>query len=323
MKDIQCRKWQLTINNPVEKGYTHGHIKELLQGLKPLVYFCMADETASTHHTHIFAAFSSGTRFSTLKNLFPEAHIEAARGTVIQNRDYINKSGKWEGDAKHGTKIPGTFEEYGDVPEEHQGQRTDLEGLYEMLKDGATDLELMEANPKAMLYLDRMERARQALRAEKFKTEFRQMDVTYLWGPTGVGKTRGIMEKYGYDGVCRVTDYDHPFERYNGEDVMIFDEYRSQLKMSAMLNYLDGYPLELPCRYANRTACYTKVYLISNVPLEEQYKNIQWDEPLTWAAFKRRIHHVVEMGGENSIPAAEQDAPQMFTELDDHEPLPF
>lgn len=328
MGDTQSRKWQITINNPQDKGFTHARIAQELQGLKALTYYCMADEAGQTYHTHVYAAFSSAVRFSTLKARFPEAHLESARGSSAQNRDYITKSGKWLGDAKHGTKIPGTFEEWGEIPPEQQGRRTDLADVYEMVKEGADDMEILEAHPGAMMYLDKVERVRQTLKAQRYSTEFRPLDVTYIWGPTGTGKTRSVMEKYGYDKVCRVTDYDHPFERYNGEDVLLFDEFRSQLRISDMLNYLDGYPLMLPCRYANRQACYTKVYLISNVALSEQYRNIQIEEPNTWAAFCRRIHHVVEYTAEGSNSEGPASAPEQiqlsdFTPVDDDEPLPF
>lgn len=63
-----------------------------------------------------------------------------------------------------------------------------------------------------------------------------------------------------------------------------------------MLNYLDGYPIMLPYRYADKQACYTKVYLISNISPESQYRNIQWNEPATWQAFTRRIHRVEYLG---------------------------
>ena len=155
--------------------------------------------------------------------------------------------------------------------------------------------------------------------------KFSAIALSYIWGPTGTGKTRGVMERYGYDKVCRITDYDHPFEKYAGEDVIVFDEFRSQLRISDMLNYLDGYPIMLPCRYANRQACYTKVYLISNVSLDEQYRNIQYDEPYTWAAFCRRIHKTIEFTAEgcNAEPAFEQEQLPQFTETEKHEPLPF
>ena len=100
------------------------------------------------------------------------------------------------------------------------------------------------------------------------------------------------MEQYGYSNVYRVTDYAHPFDGYKGQDVLIFEEFRSSLPIKDMLVYLDGYPVALPCRYANKEACFTKVYILTNIPLEKQYCNIQREEPETWDAFCRRIHHV-------------------------------
>lgn len=53
-----------------------------------------------------------------------------------------------------------------------------------------------------------------------------------------------------------------------------------------MLNYLDDYPLLLPYRYFNRQACYTKAFLITNVPPDSQYMNIdrEADRPFTAAS---------------------------------------
>ena len=64
------------------------------------------------------------------------------------------------------------------------------------------------------------------------------------------------------------------------------------MKIGEMLNLLDGYPCELRCRYANKVACFTKVFLISNISLNEQYTDIQRSQSETWNAFLRRIHHV-------------------------------
>lgn len=89
MSDTQCRKWQITINNPANKGGTHDRISKELRALKSIVYYCMADEAGQTHHTHVFAAFSSAVRFSTLKAHFPEAHLETARGSTAQT-DTVN-----------------------------------------------------------------------------------------------------------------------------------------------------------------------------------------------------------------------------------------
>lgn len=155
----------------------------------------------------------------------------------------------------------------------------------------------MEQNPDYLLNLEKIERARQAVREQQYRNTFRKLKTTYIWGPTGVGKTRSVMEQYSYSGVYRVTDYIHPFDSYAGEEVLLLDEYGSNFKIRDLLNYLDGYPLNLPCRYTNRVACYNAVYIISNLCLSKQYTDIQFDSPATFAALLRRIHTVIQYTG--------------------------
>lgn len=292
-KDPQGRKWLLTINNPFAKGLDHKAIQERLRQFPSLLYYCMADEKGETEHTHIFFALEHATRFSTIKRRFPEAHIDRAEGTAAECRAYVQKSGKWEDSDKAETSIPGTFEEWGELPVERQGERVDLALLYQYIKDGMSNYEIMEANPDFLVSLDRIERARQAVREQQYRETFRQLEVTYIWGPTGTGKTRSVMEQYSYSGVYRVTDYVHPFDGYAGEDVLLLDEFSSNFKVRDLLNFLDGYPLTLPARYSNRVACYTKVYIISNLCLSKQYPDIQWDSPATFNALLRRIQKVI------------------------------
>ena len=132
-----------------------------------------------------------------------------------------------------------------------------------------------------------------AVREQQYRETFRILTTTYIWGPTGTGKTRSVMEQYGYSGVYRITDYSHPFDSYAGEEVLLLDEDSSNFQIRDLLNYLDGYPLTLPARYSNRVACFTKVYVISNLCLSKQYPNEQYNSPATFAALLRRIHKVV------------------------------
>ena len=48
-----------------------------------------------------------------------------------------------------------------------------------------------------------------------------------------------------------LTDYEHPFDGYRSTEhsVLVFEEFRSSLRIQDMLNYLDGYPCELKARY--------------------------------------------------------------------------
>lgn len=253
------------------------------------------------HHTHIYVACSSAVRFSTLKNRFPEAHLEIAHGTSSQNRDYVFKEGKWLKDKKHETNLADTREEYGDIPVERQGARNDLSDLYDMIKNGMSNYDIIEEAPDYMLQIDKIEKVRQTVREEYYKNTFRTLSVSYIWGKTGTGKTRNVMEEYGYQNVYRITEYLHPFDNYQGQDVIIFEEFRSSIKISDMLNYLDGYPLLLPCRYNNKVACFTKIYLISNISLDQQYIHVQEEERSTWEAFLRRIHKITHYTASNEF----------------------
>ncbi len=308
-KDTASRKWQLTFNNPEEHGWTHEHIREVLRTFKTVCYWCMADEIGAeekTPHTHLFINLApSNCRFSTLKNKFPGAHIEKVLGTSRDNRDYIRKDGKWKDTEKGTTSVEGSFEEYGECPEEHQGKGREADRILELLKDGANNLEVIEEVPGAMKIIDKVERTRSILRDAQFASSWRDLAVTYIFGKTGSGKTRSVMDQYGYNNCYRVTDYKHPFDTYDGQDVIIFEEFRGGLKHGDMLNYLDGYPLLLPCRYFNRQACYTKVFIITNIPPDMQYSGI---DIASREAFYRRIHRVIEFcdGGKFSEYAGVQ-----------------
>lgn len=291
------RKYQITINNPKEHGYDHEIIKQILNGFTGLNYWCICDEIGieGTPHTHVYVVFNNAVMFSSLKKRFYEAHIEQANGNNQENRVYIRKEGKWSADEKRGTNLIDTFEESGELPPDRETTIKETEAILGMVRSGATDYEILEDFPNAMNKLDKIERARQVYMAERYADEFRDIDVTYLFGKTGVGKTKSITDKYGYKNVYRATNYAHPFDTYKGQDIIIFEEFRSSLPISDMLNYLDGHPVLLPCRYADKQACYTKVFVVTNIPLEQQYPNVQIEQPETWNALLRRINRTIEM----------------------------
>ena len=296
--DIKSRKWLITINNPLDHGLNRDAIKLALSNLKSIEYFCIAEEIgleSKTPHLHLFVYSQAPLRFSTLKRAFPDAHMDRANGTVKENRDYVSKSGKWENDAKSDTRIEGSFDEYGKMPDEPgQGSRTDIAQIYSDIADGLSNAEIMAKNPDTALHIGLMDKVRLDILEDRYRTQFRVLTVTYLFGPTETGKTRSVMESAGYGNIYRVTDYNHSFDRYSCEDVLCLDEFRSSLPLGDMLNYLDGYPLNLPARYANRVACYTTVYIISNIDLTAQYPVAQSSEVATWKAFLRRIGKVIE-----------------------------
>lgn len=306
-REAAYRKYQLTINNPLEHGFSHEVIKRILGELKSFIYWCLCDEIGEqgTTHTHVYVAFKNAVMFSAMQQRFYGAHIEAAKGTHRENRDYIRKEGKWRDTDKAETNLPETFEESGELPDEPDRRMKQSEAIYSMIVNGSSDVEIMNAYPSAYNHLPNIQRARQAVLFEKYRRIRRTgLKVYYIWGKSGTGKTSGILDAHGDENVYRVTNYKHPFDGYAGESVILFDEFRSSLPLADMLEYLDIYPVSLPSRYADKVACYETAYIVSNYPLEKQYPEVQRDCPEDWAPFMRRINGgVYEIGASSDADA--------------------
>ena len=319
LPDQQARKWQITINNPLDKGFSRERIKAEIHKLKPLVYWCMADEIGEeeeTPHVHIFIACSSPVRFSTLQKLFEsKAHLERCNGSPEQNRDYISKDGSQD------------FEEWGDLPAGRGGFGIEAV-IIERIQDGATNAEILHEFPQFLRGLRDVEHVRQTLRAEEYRNRWRDLENIYIFGATGTGKTRYVMEGCGYANVYAVDNYKHPFDGYAGENVILLDEFTGAgISLTELNQLLDGYPRRLRARYQDKQACYERVYIVSNLDLRQQYAVEQYQRPEIWAAFLRRIHKVIRFRSDGSRHEYDtQDylyGAENWTELPPDTPTPF
>ena len=278
----------------------HAALRNTIEKFKPL-YWCVADEIGEkgTFHTHIFLYTNSPARFSTIRRRFPGAHIEKCKGTAHENRDYIAKIGRWDDSRKAETSVPGSFEEFGTLPDPAaESASPRMVQLMDDIQQGLTNEEIIRKNPSFGFRLKQLDQMRETLMTDKFKKECRNVTVVYLYGDTGTGKTRSIFQRHSIRDICRITSYGGRngayFDAYSGQPVLVLEEFRSQIPIALMLNLLDTYPIMLPARFYDRVACFSTVYITSNISLEEQYLEIQKNEPETWRAFKRRINCVVE-----------------------------
>lgn len=278
---MKTRNWLLTINyKTVPAPKTHDEIiKTLHDNFKNITYYFIQLESGKNRviHHHILLCLLHPIHITSIKNKFPRANIKALKGDMNNVKQYLDKSNKIIKPA-----------EYGQIPK--QGARTDWNNVVNFLKEGNTpfnardlfpDIYLKHRTTIHQIYQEIMDETLNGLRIKK--------EVTYIYGEPGTGKTRSVLDKHGDKNVYRVTDYDHPFDQYNGQDVMVFEEFRSSLKIEQMLNYLDIYSQRLPARYNNRVAAYTKVYIVTNIPIIDQYHNLIENYPTTYQAFLRRI----------------------------------
>lgn len=291
---------QVTCNNYTEKGLSSDRIKEIMQRWKT-EYFCFCFETGEqgTDHFHLYIKFVHPQSTKTISAAFGNAHIEVIRtSTSKQNRDYIRKEGAYLDSEKKETNHIETFYESGECPDENheiQGRRSDIELMLSMVEDGASNLEIVKAIPSMAMQIPSVDKYRQVYWEGQGK-EFRHMTVWYIYGKTRTGKTSYVYQTHDASEIYSVIDYKGTgiWDQYDTARtrVLLLDEYRSALPFSLILALCDGQPLTLNCRYANRVCLHDTVYIVSNIPLLEQYPNIQREEPDSWEAFLARINRI-------------------------------
>lgn len=277
----KSRKWQITINNPLEHNMSHDEIKKILNTLPSLIYWCMADEKGlkeNTPHTHLYICLKNGIRFTTLQKKFPKAHIENAVDTSAHNRDYILKDGKWKDTAKNETSIEGTFEESGTLPNNEFTFASNQQfygTLYQLINDGLTDGEIIAYNPNYIPHLKQFQLIRNAINEGTCSYRCRDLEIHYIYGANRWSKIEEIRNKYGYENVYSISDYERPFDDYSSQEVIIFEEYQDSLPFLTLNHYLQNYPFKVGSNPNKKSACYTKVYIVSDIPVQKQYANEQ------------------------------------------------
>ena len=206
--------------------------------------------------------------------------------------------------AKEDTKIDGyDFWEWGNFTK--IGQRNDLVALVQAIKDNMPYAELLENFPHHVLNMgDKIEKTRQNLIREEYKDKEREVHVTYIYGAEGTGKTTFPYRVLGlnYSDVFKVSNYKHTgkFDNYKAQNVILFDEWHGQIELTEMNDMLNGQPYDLPCRFNDRVACYTKAIFTSNYDMETAYKGeLDKGKLPSFKGFKRRVKEIIYMPERN------------------------
>jgi hypothetical protein len=238
-----------------------------------------------TPHIQGYIHFTSPKHFKTLVTYMGKNHIEKVYGTNQQAIDY--------------TQEDSDFTEIGERPLE-KGGRTDLAEFFKAVEDGMTNKELRAEYPSLYgLHYKKVKDIRLELLEERFSKEHRNVSVYYIYGDSGIGKTRAIYDRFDIHDIYRVPHYNHGmFDGYMGEDVLVLDEFTGGIKFTELMQYLDRYPVKLNARYKDPVACFTKVFIISNEPLNEWYQGIQQYQYTSYQAFLRRINGIADFNDE-------------------------
>jgi len=250
---------------------------------KVMDYLVYQKELTKTggEHWQGFVYFKNPRRMGGVSKLFPGAHLEVARGTGEQNKQYCTKTD---------SRAPGASpQEFGRCPK--SGDRTDLKEIARVVWSGVSNFELAEQCPDAILRYPTGIKELRLTRMAARKDLRPPLEVEVKYGPTGTGKTYSAMEENpgAFLWYPTVPEW---WDGYDQEKTLVIDEYHHQLPLTRLLRVLDRYQLQLPIKGSHTYAQWTKVVLTSNVHPREWYPNCREDQRL---ALMRRITKVTEM----------------------------
>ena len=288
-KTSQNRSWMVTLK---AENYTQEKLQKLL---KSYTYVGQLEkgEKGGYEHWQLYIENKNPILFNTLKNKMPEAHLEPRRGTKKQAYDYVTKKK---------TAVPGSLIKNGNIDtEETKPAQLNIEEAVDMMKRGARADEVLLEYPsiwRAERFIDRIDAI---LQEERYGRSTRPVEVSYLYGEPGTGKSTYVNNRYGFENVYHVTSYEHPFDGYKGEPVLLLDEFYESIRFDALLNVLDTLPSRLPARYNDKIAAYNYVWIVSNRRLQNQYEVENFYDDIRMNAFYRRIRNNYEMVDFNLI----------------------
>jgi len=248
MSTEQSKYWVFTLNNYNDADQSG--LRELWR-LGRVAYLCYGREVGSNQgvpHLQGMVEFSRKMRRTGVSKLVPRAFIEARRGTATEARTYCIKDGD--------------FEEHGVQSQPQQGKRSDLDGIFEEIKDGRSELEIAESNPRIWCqYGRRFERYRELLRDEPrtWVTE-----IFIITGITGVGKSRYVHSKES-DLYVSVDNSGAWFDGYAGHNAVLFDDFEGDTKLSSFLRLCDRYPMRVPVKGGFVNWKPKRIYFTSNI----------------------------------------------------------
>lgn len=291
-KTTQSRSWMATIS--AEKMSR----KEIEEALASYTYLGQLEEGSADGYRHwqlLIDGGNSPIRFSTLKNKLPTAHLEPRRGPIQQAIDYVTKE---ETRVSEEPRLEHGIIRHSD----EKGCRKDVEVVREaILEKGLSADEVFLQVPESNRMTAMVEKL-VAARDRSRHTKPRQLEVIWLYGPPGTGKTSRAVEMGGTN-YYRVTDYQHPFDSYCGQKMLILDEFDGEMRLSTLLNVLDIWPTVLPARYADRVAAYNQVVLVSN---EAPWSFYSWASVSRRQALARRINTIMYVDASGAHDVTDQ-----------------
>lgn len=239
-------------------------------------------------HDQGFVYFSGARRRSAFKSVAKQlgnSHVSMCNGNLDQNCDYCGKDDK--------------VREFGTKPK--QGHRTDLEAVANQILSGSVSVRTITCeNPSLYHQYGRTLTKLEDIALRKKYRSWRTSG-TWLWGITGSGKSHKAFEGFDPD-----THYIFPndkgwWDAYTGQETVIIDEFRGNIKYAELLALLDKYPKSVRRRCREPVPFLAKhIIITSSMPPADVYHNIQSGDKLAQLLRRIDVVHMAQKWSEGN-----------------------
>jgi len=243
-----------TLNNPA------GPIPWDPEKMTYLVYQRELAPDTGTPHFQGYCEFATRMRLDGIKTLLgsQSVHIEPRRGTAQQASDYCKKSesrapGEESGPFEHGTISK-------------QGSRSDLAAFAADVKSGKRKRELIEDH---LTVIAKYPKLYDTLVGRPQRTA--ELQVVLLIGPTGLGKSRYVYDKYVDDEEFYISPLSNGiswFDTYDRHKYVLLDDFAgasSHMTLTYLLRLLDRYPVMVPTKGSHTWWMPEIIYVTTNI----------------------------------------------------------
>lgn len=250
----------------------------LPNGLSYLIWGREICPTTQKPHLQCYAiARGNKMRGTTIQKIFPTAQNIAKqyfKGKISDSIKYCKKDM--------------VFTEFGEAPpDQEQGKRSDLDEICVMVKEGASNTDLIEYSGPTFV---RNYRGINLLRETLYKPKYRpDIKVIYKYGKTGLGKTYDTVRVEYLHCFIKPIGKGMWFDGYAHEREVMIDEFRGQWPLSDVLQLLDSNPVQVEIKGGHVKFDPDVVILCSNDHPSTMYESHSSDSR---DAFFRRLTEI-------------------------------
>lgn len=266
----RSRGWCFTLNN-----YTTEE-KDYIQGLasSPLHRYIIVGEECGeqgTPHLQGYIYFGSMKSIQQVKTYLrtTRAHIERAKGTGTQNKEYCSKEGA-------------VLIEHGDLPaspKDRNSTQARIERNKKLLD--LSSKELVDGGDVALMSLPRLEKAKQIYNRLGASTTSATCRGVWIYGPPGTGKTHWVVEN---EPNLFWKPQNKWWDGYAGEKAVLLDDLDTKVLGHYLKRWCDKYQVTGETKGASTNLQYERFYITSNYTPEQLWE----DDDMMCQAIRRR-----------------------------------